>query len=486
MAISSLIEWDVQSVGSDNNGGGFKAGATGTDYSTVGATPQATLTTLSVVGASTSDIMVSTVDYTVAATDVGNTVQITGGTATAGFYEIQSITTGITGVQKWTVDRATGAAAATIVGAMGGSLATPQKIMAEATALVAGQTIHIKNATYTRTTTISLGASGTVAAGGITCKGYNTAHNDITSWAGMANAPVLTSATANIHIITTNGKTGWNFSALQLTSTGSPRGSGIHGATAGFFGTMDLMFLSTLNGVNVSANAGDLIVSRTEAKGCTSMGLNFGSAGGATINNCWIHGSTSQGISAANRTTIMKSVIDHNNTGNSANLGGVTCASVVWLMVADSTIALNTGSNSDGIIFTTAGPTSYYGIANSILYGNGRYNLNVANSGLSRDIFFNAWGGAGTANTNAAAGTVTTGGNVITLTVDPFTNSAANGDFSLNTAGAEYALLKAKGFPGAFPGGTMTGYADVGPLQHQDTGAGATLARLPGGVSGVG
>ena len=33
MALSSLIEWEIRTGGSDTNGGGFKSGATGQDYS---------------------------------------------------------------------------------------------------------------------------------------------------------------------------------------------------------------------------------------------------------------------------------------------------------------------------------------------------------------------------------------------------------------------------------------------------------------------
>lgn len=469
MAISAAIEWDVQGgVGSDNNGGGYKAGAGGTDYSQVGATPHATLTVLSVVGASTSDIMVSTVDYTIAATDVGNVVQVTGGTATAGFYEIQSITTGATGVQKWTVDRSVGTAAQTVVGAMGGSLATPNKIMSEATALVAGQTIHIKkqvNASdYSRTTAISLGASGSAAAGPIRCLGYTTAHNDITSWAGVANAPLLTTATISVNVITTNGKTMWHFGAMNITSTNATRGNCISASATATIST-DLVYMKGLSGVARAAGGLTLQLSRTEIVDGTASGVSNAST--VFIADSWIHGNAGSAIFLLTNGVLSMdhTVLDHNTAS------AVSVASPTSVAITNSVIAMNTGASTDGIQFVTGGVTTNLLMANNILYGNGRYNLNAATVGANNVKFFNAWGGAGTGNTNND----TTGMNAITLTVDPFVNSAANGNFAANTTAGGGALLRALGFPGAFPGGTMTGYVDVGTLQHQDAGSSGML-----------
>ncbi len=66
----------------------------------------------------------------------------------------------------------------------------------------------------------------------------------------------------------------------------------------------------------------------------------------------------------------------------------------------------------------------------------------------------------------------------ITLTADPFTN-AASGDFSLNhTVGGGLACRRA-GFPGVFPGGTTTGYSDIGAVQN-------TFGRAAPGLINVG
>lgn len=475
MAISAAIEWDVQSVGADTNGGGFNVTAAGgTDYSQVGATPHVAFDGVT-ISATTSGVSTTILitGYAAASTDLGNVVQISGGTNfIAGFYEIQAVNPGVSGVGTWTLDRnCTSGIGAGMTGAMGGSLATPNKIMSEATALVAGQTIHIKNATYTRTTTISLGASGSVAAGSINVIGYTTAHIDILNWAGMANAPLLTSASTSVDIITFNGKTLWKFNAIQVTSTAATRGNGFSSAAS--MSGYDLVFISALNGFFRTGGSPTVQMSRSEVKGCTAAGIVAGNFFGTA---CWIHGNATFGINmlSAGTVALSRCVLDHNNTGNSANTPALNCTSPLSIDIADTVIANNTGSNTDGIFFTTAGASNNFLMTNSILYGNGRYNLNTASPGGMNVILNNAWGGAGTANINGA---LSTGINPTTLTANPFTNSAANGDFSLNNNAGGGALLRSLGYPGAFPGGTMTGYADTGALQHQNTGGAGGYSR---------
>ncbi len=81
MALAATIVWEVRSGGSDTlNGGGFKTGASGTDYSQQNSA-QYTLTNATTSGA---DV---TIAHSSASTDmVGNICQITAGTNfTTGF-----------------------------------------------------------------------------------------------------------------------------------------------------------------------------------------------------------------------------------------------------------------------------------------------------------------------------------------------------------------------------------------------------------------
>lgn len=84
-----------------------------TPISTLG---NATLTAATVVHSTTTQINVAIGDYTVNANDDGNIVQITGGTATAGYYRIASVDVPN---NRWTLDRSAGTAGQTVVGTMG-------------------------------------------------------------------------------------------------------------------------------------------------------------------------------------------------------------------------------------------------------------------------------------------------------------------------------------------------------------------------------
>lgn len=483
MGMSNAIDWDVQSTGSNNNGGGFKQGATGNDYSTVGATPQATLSALSVVGASTSDIMVSTIDYVVVSTDVGNIVQITGGTATAGFYEIQNFTTGITGTQKWTVDRSCGTAAQTIVGAMGGSLATPNKIMAQTTATggpLPGHKIHVKSGTtYTGATSITQATAGDTTNGQISLIGYQNTHGD------EGNPCVINCSGSAIDVITLS-KNQWSFQNYQLTSTGSTKGNGFFLSAHTFGITFRKFKLSSLaagiKGANIGAEFSlqSSVATDGEVTGNTT-GIE---ACGLSLRGVWVHDNTSQGYIAGTRDDATQHTFDRcvlsKNSENirfASTLGGS-------LSVSNSTIADATGNG----VTITSGASQLYTISiiNSIIYGNGSssgFGLNFDAGHKNFTIKTCAFGNNGSGN---ATGAATTGISPVTLTADPFTARGVNGDYSLNTTAGGGAACRAAGWPGALGSMATLGYADVGALQHQDagTGGGATLARLPSGLGG--
>ena len=145
MALASALVWEVRTSGADTNGGGFKTGASGTDRSQQDGA-FATLSVLSTVHTTTTQINVSLVDYTVVAGDVGNVLQVTGGSATAGFYEITAVDVPN---NRWTMDRSVGTAAQTVIGVMGGALAT-LTILIDVS--VANNWIYVKSGTYTHAT----------------------------------------------------------------------------------------------------------------------------------------------------------------------------------------------------------------------------------------------------------------------------------------------------------------------------------------------
>src|SRR3990167_5684505 len=184
MAIAAATVFEVRTGGSDNNGGGVVTGASGTDRSQQDAA-HATLSTASLVNATTTIIDVAAGDYTCTAADVGNILQITGGSATAGIYQITARS-----AQQWTLDRSCGTAGQTVVGAMGGAFASPGKAAAAVT--VSGNLIWVKASTYV-VTTATPGAAGPVdlLTGMVKAEGYATTRGD------RAGRPILQRSSAD-------------------------------------------------------------------------------------------------------------------------------------------------------------------------------------------------------------------------------------------------------------------------------------------------
>ena len=176
MAINAEVQWECQSGGDDNNGGGFNSDASGTDYSQQ-TTAQATTTTATVVNATTTIIDVDAGDYTCTDADIGNIIQIYGGTATAAFYEI----TARSG-QQWTVDRSCGTAGQTVVAKMGGCFATPGGMsFALNNGGVRGNRCWVKSATYTITNATGGTAGGPFKNNSVDrfqIEGYETTRGD--------------------------------------------------------------------------------------------------------------------------------------------------------------------------------------------------------------------------------------------------------------------------------------------------------------------
>src|SRR5436309_2045193 len=98
MALSAAIVFEARaSTGNDNWGGGFKAGATGTDRSQQNSA-QVAIDNATITTSITANVITFT-GYTPTSADVGNVVQmLTGTNVTAGFYEITAQTS-----TTWTV-----------------------------------------------------------------------------------------------------------------------------------------------------------------------------------------------------------------------------------------------------------------------------------------------------------------------------------------------------------------------------------------------
>lgn len=438
MALNAAIVLEVRNGGSDTNGGGFKTGATGTDWTLQDA---AQYSVTDGVTAGTTSLVSATANF---GTDVvGNLIYVTGGTGavTAAWYEITSRTNSTTVV----VDRSTGLSAGT--GAtfkIGGALASPGAAAAIAT--VAGHTVFIK---YNASPYVATSASTNIAAGCVSgtastvyC-GYDTTRSlynlDVNRPTFQINSGVSTAtlfgsvnALYAVHSMILDGNSqttskclNWSGEAFYVKA--------MNGTSCGFLENTasSRLILCEATGCTtspmvsshcfyclshdntLSANTAGIVVQTGTAVGCISYSNNrsgFGvSNGGATFLNCISYGNIEYGFDVINVATInFINCIAETNTLNG------------W--------RANTGS------FSLINCASYNNSARSTA-GTGK---------IWSDL--NALTGAGS-----------------------FFTDASNKDFRLNSSAGT--ALKAAGFPAAFPSpaNLTTNYRDVSASQHQDS-----------------
>lgn len=447
MAINSAVVWEVRTGGSDaNNGGGFKTGATGTDRSQQDAA-HATLTTASTVHTTTTQINVAAGDYTVTSADVGNVLVVNGGTATAGRYEITAVDTGN---NRWTVDRSVGTSAQTVVGGMGGALASPG--MAGAVATVIGQDVWIKAGTYNISTN-TLGSNGPVslsASGSSTtfCRGYDVTRGDDT---GTKPLLVWTAAAPGVAtgILASSNSGAKVFFNLKLDCNSTSNVQAVRGswsllafkchavnAVGTAFVPIDSRAVishcfaeSCGTGFSIAQSYS---VSYSYAKSCTT---GFSMAGGRAY-RCAAHSCTTAGFSTSGGNTI--ECIDCMANGTSAGSGFVLSSESVFL--------------------------------NCLSTNNSAYGFSVSGSGVMKNC------GSYNNTSGRVQSAVIYDVDGITLTADPYVNLAGE-DFRPNTTAGGGALLRAAGI-GVY---SQIDNSDVGAVQktpfHQYVG-------MVGGMAG--
>ena len=463
MAISSAINWEVRTTGSNTNGGGFKAGASGTDWT---QQDSAQYSVTDGVTAGTTTITSATANF---GTDVvGNLIYVSGGTGsiTDGWYEI----TGRTNSTTITVDRSTGLTTGTgVTLKIGGGLASLQQAV---TNWAASNTIWVKNGSYNVGTGITSSALNMLPNSKPNyIIGYNSTRGDNPR---TTSRPTLT-ATAAINILTLAdnnvlvsnlifdcNSTG---NCCLVTSSTSERGTRISYCSFRNFKTNGFQGISGTQGTGVLL-------------GCDATGGNSGATGGfygaATCYSCIASGNACSGFVNNASIGCYYNCISASNTGSSSR-GYDYSSNSLANGVVYGCVAYGNGGDGVNIIATYAAVS----VLNCLFVGNGGYGINynhdlkIAVPLFNYNAFYNNTSGARNSNLSA-------GYNDVTLTGDPFTN-AGSGDFSLNNTASAGAACRAVGFPGLFPGGLTTGYADIGAAQHQDAGGGGGLACNPVG-----
>jgi len=452
MGLHKDVIYEVRTGGSDDNGGGFKSSAGGTDYSQQDAA-QANGTNLTVDAVDNTKVAPD--GHTPVAADVGNLIQITAGAGfTLDFYEI----TAQDGT-SWTLDRspaATGTSGGTW--AMGGALGSPGKLTDAIKTDY--QKAYIKSGTYTLTTATNGPAGPLAVTANIASyiEGYDVTRGDLIAkdyFDPTDNFPLISAgAQSPTYVVRLNG--GFNDNRQGIACVAADANSN---ATQCFQGGTtyrgdNFIRCKAINAADHGFTGGRHV--ECYAKDCVT-GIRTLAA-----SKCYSTSNVNGFEASSNNTTYFDHCIAYANTGDGfSNLSyGVHTANCI-----------SVDNTSDGFKLASSygGMDSY---SNCIAYGNGAYGWNFSTS-REDDFLF-----------NCAAGNNTSGdfrGNnrlanlePITLTADPFVDKASE-DFRLNDTAGGGALLR--GLCRVASQANDTG--DIGATQHADgAGGGTTIQRI--------
>lgn len=426
MALSAATVWEVQTGGNAANGGGFVTGASGTDYSQSGS-PHVTIdgaTITAVVHSTTTQLNIT--GYTVAAGDVGNILQISGGTATAGWYQI---TVADVANNRWTVDRSAGTAAQTATGRMGGCFASPGGLGAAlAAAGVNGQKAFIKAGTYTLSTStpnVSGGPLSLLTGTSLYVEGYQTTRGD------LGTAPVINAGSVgSITILSAANVSGTNTQmVVNIEVDGNSQASVLGISIAAHANGNRLTARNcTSGGINSSSP-----LSYCLATGCTGFGITtIGGYALHAINNA---GASTDGIRWDGTTNVtLVACLAHNNGRYGIATAGTSRRCLASLCIAD-------GNGNSGFFFTAAHQGNYY--VECVATNNGGYGFEwTAVSINNTNALIRCANKSNTSGRTNAAATLNADLSPITLTADPYVDQA-NDDFNINNTAGGGALLRA-------------------------------------------
>ncbi len=397
-ALSSTIVWECRTTGNANNSGGYKTGATGTDYSQQ-ANPQYALTT-----ATTAAANAIILDASAATNMVGNVLYIVSGTNfTVGYYEIISIVAGV----SITVDRnCTTAAGALGVINIGGATNHPNTI---STVVVAGNTIYIAGGTYQ-----PVGANAYVLA-----QTVSSGNGTPISWVGYTGARAVATGTdrplfdANAQTKSLTAAAGNIIKNIRFANASA---AGVTTNYSTFYNCA-----SYSNGTTgFTINNGSSHIFNCEAYSNTTIGFSL-TSNSAPLLFCYSHDNTTVGIScAATENIFISNCISESNSSHGINAYNGSIINCV--------LYNNTGAATDGY-YNNVSAATHLPIINTISTSNGQYGFNrTSTAKVYASVFdYNCYNGNGTAGLN----NITAGAN--DTTSNPLFTTPATGDFTLQS-----------------------------------------------------
>lgn len=438
MALAAGTTWEIRTTGSDGNGGGFNPnrGGGGVDRSQQDA---AFITIDGVTITATVNAATDTLDLTgvvAIAAHLGNLVNITGGTATAGVYEIIAIPT----AGRWQLDRAAGTAGQTATGAMGGAAASLGWVCGKQSDL---NIIWVKAGTYLITSTTNNISGGRFTTQRSFYWGYQTTRGDFS-----ATRPKMQASGVNTFTIATLGGNGVIVGNIDVDGNNQ---AAVVGFASGQTVWRCTAFNCTNGGFNPGANSNVRFI-ECRATGCSGV---QGFVGNATsdqaLYNCIADANTAGGFLWSGS---LERCLAFGNTG-AAGHGFSTSAQTTMRN------CVSYGNGGDG--FRTVGDggsgTRYI---NCIAEGNAGFDFNPTGVGVlsGQEIRINC--ASFNNGSTATDANFVLSLNHLALTVSPF-NNAAGGDFRLNSNPLGGALLVNVATP-TLMNGFATGY-NVGLMQ---------------------
>ncbi len=447
MALPAGTVWEVRpGAGNDNNGGGFVAGGSGTDWS-IHDNPQYALTGIASAGSG------NTVLSAAAASDmVDNIAQVISGTNfNTGFFRVISVSVGVSitfGTNNASQSICSGVGASGVIN-IGGALATVSKAVSN---LTNSNTVYIKG-TYTVSAAQTLaGVISSSDAGPTTFNGYATGRDDGTraTW---------TTSTNSVDLVQFTQALGYLFKNIEFSSTAGTPGHGLTAKTTGNSGgvVLDNCLLHGFNkGIRgdfaVDWSFASLVLYRCRVYSCTSHGVH--NDGSTLILGSYIHDNTGDGFFNDNQGSsagtgamlIWRSVIKSNGGFGVRNLKDADFASKIRfspLIVIESDICNNTSDNIR-VDFSTPGA---FIMLNSIVDAGSAFGAKLVQAYFGIQLLGAvAW----RSNSSGDVSNITKSPSDVTLTGDPYTNRAGD-DFSLNSTAGAGAACKAIGQPTTFP-----------------------------------
>jgi hypothetical protein len=461
--IATLV-FEVQTGGSDSNGGGFDPGVSspGTDYSQQ-ASAQVAYTDL-VIGAAPNQNTLTSAANPFGSTSPGNCINITGGTGfTTGLYRILSVS-GSTA----TMDSAVGTAGSTGgTGNLGGAFATLSKATSHMS--YGGQTTYIKGGPYLLTSGItdpylSAGA-GTISR----IIGYTSTRGDGGQATLRANSGLTMYATTASYDTTlswenitfdSNGHTGV---ALSLDSPANVRLQLLNCVFTNFtsssyvVGSSSFSFLSIQGCEFTNTSIYDAVINYATGDGITIidsyLGNNTGLGGGGSQSQIYINGAPAN----------ISRCIVYNGSGST--MSGITLRNVQAGNVQNNSVVNNAVTG----ILCDNGFSPNVSITNNIISGSATgINASYANTPSLLAINHNAYWNNTTDKTGFTAGT-----GEVSLTSSPFVSAGTN--FALNSTAGGGLACQGAGIPGSIGISSVvgTGSLDIGALQHGASSGGA-------------